>query len=111
MDRKRFLELCQRVSALPDDVSGVKCNITPDLIVNFDYACLRIFPHSEVRGDILRLTKLFCAFKNTNTVAQEGGFFESQLTGSLLHIAAELFDLFFSCHRVTRYLGGGSDIF
>lgn len=42
MDRKQFLELCQRVSVLSDDVSGVKRNITPDLIVNFD--CMRFYP-------------------------------------------------------------------
>ena len=42
MDRKQFLEICQRVSVLPDDVSGVKRNITPDLIVNFD--CMRFYP-------------------------------------------------------------------
>lgn len=42
MDRKQFLEICQRVSVLPDDVSGTKRNITPDLIVNFD--CMRFYP-------------------------------------------------------------------
>lgn len=36
MDRKRFLELCQRISILPNDVSGVKQGITDNLTVNFD---------------------------------------------------------------------------
>ena len=42
MNRKQFLEICQRVSVLPDDVRGVKRNITPDLTVNFD--CMRFYP-------------------------------------------------------------------